>query len=250
MPAFGVFWFFATSSVESTFFPLADVIFEHRLYLPSVGLALAAAALAFEARRRLPAFAHLVVPALSALALLLGAAAFLRNEVWRDEVRLWEDVVEKSPAKARPHLWLGWLYLGAGRADDAAREIEAAVRARSDAGTYGALGVVRARQGRYRDALASYRRALELDPGAAEVHDNLGLLYKSLGDAEAAGNEYREALRLCPGYADAHNDLGALYAREGRLDDAIREFRAALAANPIHANARRNLETALRQGGR
>ena len=251
VPAFGVLWFFVTSSVESTFFPLADVIFEHRLYLPSVGLFLAVVALAFEARRRLAVPAgRLLVPALSALAVLLGAAAFARNEVWRDEVRLWEDAARKSPAKPRPHLWLGWLYLRDGRVDDAAREVEAAVRLGPGVAAYDALGVVRVRQGRYGEARASYERALDLDPSAAEVHDNLGLLYKTLGQTEAAEREYLEALRLRPGYADAHNDLGALYAREGRLEEAIREFQAALAASPIHAGARRNLETALRQSGR
>ena len=40
--AFGIFWFFITLSVESTIIPIKDVIFEHRLYLPSVGFFIAA----------------------------------------------------------------------------------------------------------------------------------------------------------------------------------------------------------------
>ncbi|MDA9101382.1 hypothetical protein N9K06_01755, partial [Omnitrophica bacterium] len=35
--AFGIFWFFITLSIESSFIPLEDVIFEHRLYLPMFG---------------------------------------------------------------------------------------------------------------------------------------------------------------------------------------------------------------------
>ena len=35
--AFSIFWFFLTLSVESSFFPLSKVIYEHRLYLPLVG---------------------------------------------------------------------------------------------------------------------------------------------------------------------------------------------------------------------
>ena len=38
--AFGVFWFFITLSVESSVIPIRDVIYEHRLYLPSVGVVL------------------------------------------------------------------------------------------------------------------------------------------------------------------------------------------------------------------
>ncbi len=251
VPAFGILWFFATSSVEATFFPLADVIFEHRLYLPSAGLFFAGVALAFDLRERLaPRAARLVVPLLSALTVALGVAAYLRNEVWADEVRLWEDAARKSPAKVRPRLWLGWLHLRAGRVDEAAREIEAAVRARPDAATLNALGVVRVRQGRIGEALSAYRTALAKDPSAAEVHDNIGLLYKTVGEVDLAAREYLDAIRLRPDYADAHNDLGALYARQGRLEEAIREFRAALAASPGHAGARNNLETALRATGR
>ncbi|HWR58589.1 MAG TPA: hypothetical protein VN328_06845, partial [Thermodesulfovibrionales bacterium] len=39
--AFGIFWFFITLFVESSVIPIADVIFEHRLYLPSVGFFIA-----------------------------------------------------------------------------------------------------------------------------------------------------------------------------------------------------------------
>lgn len=35
--SFGIFWFFITISVESSIIPIRDVIFEHRVYLPSVG---------------------------------------------------------------------------------------------------------------------------------------------------------------------------------------------------------------------
>jgi hypothetical protein len=35
--SFGIFWFFITLSVESSIIPIRDVIFEHRIYLPSVG---------------------------------------------------------------------------------------------------------------------------------------------------------------------------------------------------------------------
>ena len=38
--SFGIIWFFVTLSVTSSFVVIYDVIFEHRLYLPSIGFAL------------------------------------------------------------------------------------------------------------------------------------------------------------------------------------------------------------------
>jgi len=39
--SFGIFWFFITLSVQSSIVPIVDVIFEHRVYSPSVGLFIA-----------------------------------------------------------------------------------------------------------------------------------------------------------------------------------------------------------------
>ncbi|MEK7852014.1 MAG: hypothetical protein AAB275_09020 [Deltaproteobacteria bacterium] len=38
--SFGIIWFFVTLSVTSSFIVIFDVIFEHRLYLPSIGFAI------------------------------------------------------------------------------------------------------------------------------------------------------------------------------------------------------------------
>ena len=45
--ATGVLWFFTTISVESSIVPIKDIMFEHRLYLPGVGAAIAASAAIF-----------------------------------------------------------------------------------------------------------------------------------------------------------------------------------------------------------
>jgi hypothetical protein len=43
--SFGILWFFVTLSVTSSFIVIYDVIFEHRLYLPSIGFAIVIASL-------------------------------------------------------------------------------------------------------------------------------------------------------------------------------------------------------------
>ena len=60
MIAFGIFWFFITHAIESSLIPIVDVIFEHRMYLPSAGIFMAVAAavsLAGEAGDRDPRLA-------------------------------------------------------------------------------------------------------------------------------------------------------------------------------------------------
>lgn len=46
--------------------------------------------------------------------------------------------------------------------------------------------------------LASYRKAIELEPEYAKAHFNLGLAFQQKGDHEAAQREFAEAQHLDP----------------------------------------------------
>jgi hypothetical protein len=47
--SFAIIWFFVTLSVESSIIPIRDVIYEHRVYLPSVGFGILMAVFLHEA---------------------------------------------------------------------------------------------------------------------------------------------------------------------------------------------------------
>ena len=62
-------------------------------------------------------------------------------------------------------------------------------------------------QGKLDEAVACYRRALELKPDFAEAHSNLGNALKDQGKLDEAIACYRRALELKPDYAEAHSNL-------------------------------------------
>ena len=82
--SFGLLWFFLTLSVDSSFIPLADVIMEHRLYLPSFGAATVAAALLSIAMLKFQGNAYARFVVLLALLIVtgLGLMTLQRNHVW------------------------------------------------------------------------------------------------------------------------------------------------------------------------
>ena len=226
----GVFWFFITLSVESSVIPIQDVIFEHRLYLPSIGAFAAFSAFAFFLKERLlkgwsnAAFA--VVLAVL-VALPLGAAAYVRNEVWRDDAALWKDAIAKSPLKARPHASLGDVYLRRGLVSEAIPEFEKAVSFSPDAVALHNLGAAYFAGGLYGDAVMAYRASLEQRPDKAGTRHNLALSYLKLGMIDEAEREFEEALRFEPDRANSHYELALIYERKGWADEAEREFEAA-----------------------
>jgi len=166
LAAFGIFWFFLTLAVESSLIPIADVIFEHRVYLPSVGIFLAVAACASSASRRWPGGGKFAVPVLAVTVLALGGASYARNSDWKNEETLWKDVVAKSPAKARPHANLGTVYGGQERVDDAIREFEAAIALTPEQPeTLSNLVILYVTAGRQQQAATACGSLLKMDPG-------------------------------------------------------------------------------------
>ena len=92
------------------------------------------------------------------------------------------------------------------------------------------LGMVWMTMGRLPDAMAEFRTALRILPSSPDARFNLGLaLLKSNGRLPEAMAEFQELLREQPGYVNAHVDLGIALSRvPGRLPEAIAEFQAAL----------------------
>ena len=136
MTSFGIFWFYVTLCVESSIVPIEDVIFEHRVYLPSIGFFLAAVS-GLEALKCRLAHGKAITEkgiavALSIVIILFSLTAYVRNNVWRNEITLWEDVVQKSPNKVRPHNNLGSLYHQHDRYADALREYQAVLQLKPD----------------------------------------------------------------------------------------------------------------------
>ena len=105
-------------------------------------------------------------------------------------------------------------------------------------------------QGKLDEAVASYRKAIEIDPKYVFPHNNLGIaLYeqKKLDEAIAA---YRTAIEIDPNYAAAHCNLGVALVAQKKLDDAITAFRKAIEINPKYAAAHSNLGNALYAQGK
>ena len=98
---YGIVWFFLNLVIESTIIPL-ELVFEHRLYLPSIGLYLSVAALLVtlfrRAAKRLPEaeFAKAACSLLFIGAACLALLTFIRNGAWENTVTIHYDAVDKN----------------------------------------------------------------------------------------------------------------------------------------------------------
>ena len=257
--AFGILWFFITLSIESSVIPLAMVIDEYRVYLPSVGFFLAVVAgavllvnsIAMHRAKRIgqseknngSSVRNAMRYALCAMLILvfaLASATYARNTLWADKVSLWEDVVRKNPNSPKVYNNLGIAYFEKGHYEKAIGMYQQAISlSPGNFFAYSNLGVAYAVTGRTDMAIESFSRAIALDPNSGVVHSNLGHALRKQGRFIEAVEVYLKAVILNPYSGTAFYGLGSAYAALGRLEDAFAAFRRSIELSPNNPEAYR-----------
>ena len=98
-----------------------------------------------------------------------------------------------------------------------------------------------ANSGKADDAVAIYHQAIAIDPQRSEAYDELGILYRELGNLSQAIHCFEKVTRLKPHDALAFNNLGTIYYKAELWSEAIHFLRQATILKPTYADAWYNL---------
>ena len=126
--------------------------------------------------------------------LLYSIETISRNNVWKDNISLWQDVVQKSRHKVRGNYNIGVAYDDDGQMDK---------------------------------AVLKYKAVLNIKPLKSDSNyllaaiNNLGNIYHNQGRLEEALREYNAALAIKADYPPAYYNIGNLYSQKGAVEDAI-----------------------------
>ncbi len=252
LASFAIFWFFGNLLIESTVVPL-ELIFEHRLYLPSTVLFLAvvAAGYRFSSQR-------LVLRRLLIVVLVVASVFFTwqRNKDWVNERVFWEDVVAKSPRLTRGYHNLSQVFLNDGQYKKAellllqGLEVGRQRNGTSRPGSYAALnrakalaslGTIYWKTGRWRESFAKAELALKVDPDNTMAMVTKGICFEHSGQSGKAVAMYVAANVRGDQSVDLFNNWGVSCFSLGRIDQAINLFQRSLAIDPEHAESHYNL---------
>ena len=125
-----------------------------------------------------------------------------------------------------------------------------------------ALAVVSYKQMQYwRDSIALWTRAVDVDPRSDVARYNLASAYAEAGRRDDALAQYDEVLRIVPEHRDARRNRDLLKAAQledeanglaasGKLDAAIERYRQAIALDSARTHSQAALGMALVQRGR
>jgi tetratricopeptide (TPR) repeat protein len=205
-------WFFLILAPTSSILPLGvEVAAERRMYLPLVAVVvlIVIGVRALLDRMHLQRAGFMLT---TVIVIVFMIMTLRRNHDYRDELTIWSDTIAKRPENPRAR----YNY-----------------------------GQVLAREGSRSEAIAEYRKTLELAPGFYQAHYKLAVSLAAAGELDAAIDHYGWALTIHPYFPEAHLMLGEALQQRGDLDDAVKHFREALKLRPDYPAAQRVLDAAL-----
>jgi Tetratricopeptide repeat len=221
--SFGLLWFLVTL-LPTSLIPLAEVMNDHRIFLPYVGLVisvswaahlvLADAYSRFESKKQ---FQRVTVALILAALAAYGYGTHVRNQVWRSEETLWRDVTIKSPRNGRGLMNYGLTFMARGDSPEAEKY---------------------------------FLKAMKFVPTYPNLYVNLGILKAATGNTKQAELYYLKAIILDPRWPDGYYWYADFLYKQKRYDEAARYAQKTLQLATAHLNARKLLLSIYLESGR
>jgi len=240
--SFGILWFFIALSVESSVIPIGHPIAEYRLYLASVGFVFFLTALLYMRpidQKKVPGTISKKL-FLAPFLILIGFSilTFQRNNIWKDDFSLWNDVVQKSPHKARAYNNRGLAFAQQGNLTQAIADYDKAIAIDPYyINAYINSGFASNKQGNFAAALSDYNKAIALNPQLAEVYIDRGNTYFYQGNYILALSDYNKAIELKPNLAEGYNGRANAYLKLNNFTQSLSDYNKALELKPDYADA-------------
>ena len=232
---FLMLWIPLTLAIESSFVAL-EMVFEHRMYLPSFGLFGLFALAGLPAVRKRPRIRPALAAAAVGCIVILSGITMSRVAVWESRVSLAEDSVRNAPGSARVWATLGKVYLEEGDVASAEPALQHALQLDpNDRGALEFWAVILMDRGRLDEARGMLLRALAADPESSSLANHLGEVLLRQGEHEQAEVYFREAVTRQPWVPAYHWNLALALEGLERCDDSLEQWNAYLdlEADPV-----------------
>ena len=240
--SFSIAWFLTTMSVESSFIPIKDLMFEHRLYLPMVGFSLFTSVIIYYIfRNKIPKKWPYI---LLVLIFIYGCMTFLRNNVWISKVSIWLDVVKRNPNNTRALTNLGSAYFKIKEFEQAQYYLDKSLSINpKNPDALVVKGTIYGERGQFDEALSMFDKALEIVPGHIGAYSNTGVVYFKLQKYEDAANAYKQIIKISPNNVPVYEILSYILTIGGKDNEAQEYVQKAIRLDPSLVNAYKNIES-------
>ena len=157
------------------------------------------------------------------------AKLYTKQEMHEEAISTWQALLKIDPENTQYWSELVDAYRAAGMSPEALEILQRLIAENPSAAYYAQLALVYMGDQRFDDAVAAYRKGIELDPNNWQMYKDLGQLYTQTGDLDAAETIYKIALQLMKNNHRHHTitkHLAEVYAQQSELADALQKMEA------------------------
>jgi Flp pilus assembly protein TadD len=248
-------FFFLVLAPTSSFLPILDVAFEHRMYLPLVSVVTVGVVGLFFVLKTLVTnetwFERAYVSVIAVVSLCLILRTHYRNDDYVHPEQLWESAIVVAPTNARAHFNLGFELQMQNKLDDARGAYRRACELNpNDIRAFFHLAAMQHQTGRRDAAILGYQKVIAMSEKHSRAHLNLARLLEETSQFDLSEQHYRQAIDLAqndPGFVEMY---GNYFARRGQFEKAISQYRIVMARSPTYVTVHLNLALALQKLGR
>lgn len=102
----------------------------------------------------------------------------------------------------------------------------------TEAEIYNVHGIAYSENDEHARAIASFDKAIELQPDYTNAHYNRGIAYMRKGEVDNALADYSGAIQFKCNYAEAYNNRGIAYQKKCKIIYAVQDYSTAIGLNP------------------
>jgi len=168
-----------------------------------------------------------------------------KESIWAQKATLAARQADQlSSTLPEVHLALGSVYSTTGKYAQAIAELKRALElAPNSDEAYRRLGDAYALSGQSNDAIGAYQKAVSVNPYFWMNHNALGQAYADTGDTAKALASFQKVTELASDNPIGYSNVGSVYYKEGKWGEAIPQFQKALTFGP-NSDTYSNLGTA------
>lgn len=207
--AFCLLWFLGNLMIESSVIGI-EIIYEHRLYLPSMMIFLLLIILLINTGYKIIPLKRARGAIVVAVLLILSFWTYQRNQVWRSDVGFWEDNARKAPHDARPLQNIAYSLQQKDLHEEAVSYYRQSLDLKEDPGAFYNMGISLSKINYHLEAVAAFKQAVQLKYDSTDMYGKLAYELTMMGEFEGALKNYQHAIEVDPDNQKAKDDLDAL----------------------------------------